>query len=545
MRKDHMDIPLIITKMAREWWTILRGTGATLGLPLLSTIVLALPVAPAMAAQDHIVLQWAATQKIEQIIGDVDWADGTPTRSQTYTNYKVLANGLGYSFEHFNRAKNREELIFLFGDTVAFGTHSISPGLDINAVPAGAATSADTSTSPPPLQCPLSPSDSTSVPCSDSTYNYHGMDPLAWSPITDPEGGLDLHFFMNGPLPQFVVPPDLVTPSGTIKIATGGDDIPNSGISVNGQAYIVYSTGSEASCTQPCDPHANSFSVLVRFDEETQAFQTLRQVSAVPEGGHFVFTSLHHLPPSSTIFADPWILMFGVGDYRLSDVYLALVPARGFETGTGTLYFVRRDANGRPIWRPSQTDAKPVLLDDAPSPSIGNISVTFSPELRLWLMTYDADGTNPPATQGIYFRYATAPWGPWSPPQPIFNACTNGGFGSFIHYHAKGGDADCPSADPSPPGPAGPTIGQEKGDHDPETTRGGSFAPLMIERFTKVKDDTLSIYYTMSTWNPYTVVLMRSDFNIPRGPEVQSDSDGQPDFEVPTAPIVESGGSMP
>jgi len=36
----------------------------------------------------------------------------------------------------------------------------------------------------------------------------------------------------------------------------------------------------------------------------------------------------------------------------------------------------------------------------------------------------------------------------------------------------------------------------------------------MVERFTRVTNSTLFIYYTMSTWNPYTVVKMRSAFTI-------------------------------
>ena len=69
-----------------------------------------------------------------------------------------------------------------------------------------------------------------------------------------------------------------------------------------------------------------------------------------------------------------------------------------------------------------------------------------------------------------------------------------------------------PSIVPDPPGDGlnGPTIG----DNDPYTTAGVIYAPLMIERFTTVAGNTLKIYYTMSTWNPYTVVKMRSEFTI-------------------------------
>jgi hypothetical protein len=80
-------------------------------------------LATGSAVAQNVVLQWTSTQKLEQIIGDVDWQTGAPTASQTYSRSYVLANGLGYSFEHFNHSLGRNELIFLFGDTAAFGTH--------------------------------------------------------------------------------------------------------------------------------------------------------------------------------------------------------------------------------------------------------------------------------------------------------------------------------------------------------------------------------------------------------------------------------------
>jgi uncharacterized protein (TIGR03437 family) len=39
----------------------------------------------------------------------------------------------------------------------------------------------------------------------------------------------------------------------------------------------------------------------------------------------------------------------------------------------------------------------------------------------------------------------------------------------------------------------------------------------MIERFTRVSGNTLKIYYVLGTWNPHTVVKMRSQFTISRG----------------------------
>ena len=90
-------------------------------------------------------------------------------------------------------------------------------------------------------------------------------------------------------------------------------------------------------------------------------------------------------------------------------------------------------------------------------------------------------------------------------PQLIFNATRENALGHFIHD---------PTILPDPPGDGlnGPTIGA----NDIYQTRGGAYSPLLIERFTRVSGDTLKIYYTMSTWNPYTIVKMRSEFKIAR-----------------------------
>lgn len=124
----------------------------------------------------------------------------------------------------------------------------------------------------------------------------------------------------------------------------------------------------------------------------------------------------------------------------------------------------------------------------------------YSPGLGLWLMTYDG-GRQKLSTTGVYFCYASAPWGPWSTPQLIFNDKRDHGLGVFI-YSANTNYLDSNLA--------GPTIGGA----DPATTPGGSYAPYLVERFTQISSNKLSLYYTLSTWNPYTTVLMQSDFAI-------------------------------
>ena len=192
--------------------------------------------------------------------------------------------------------------------------------------------------------------------------------------------------------------------------------------------------------------------------------------------------------------------------------------------------------DGHPCWSDSEQDAVPVVYDNpnnVPVPAgppgyadpgtVANMSVIYSRELGLWLMTYEGgqQEANKAVTQGIYFSYAKAPWGPWAAPQLIFNACHDHGFGNFMFYYfdpKTPSDNTCPAAvtgNANFSGPVGPTIGDQT-KNDPANTIGHPYAPFMIERFTEVQGDTLKIFYTMSTWNPYTIVKMESDFKIDR-----------------------------
>ncbi len=391
-----------------------------------------------------VALTWipGSSVKVEQILGDCDWPDleqrkvCTPTASRTITRYDVEGADLGYSFEA------PEGLIFLFGDTI--GTHT----------------------------------------------SFHAGDTFAASPSTDPGAGLLLNYFTatgGGPL--------LVQPPG---IAMGADDVPASGISLNGVDWIVCSTGSDTSLP---NPHIHDTSILVRFDPAAKTFTPGRTISAIP-GGHFINLALHASGSD--------VLMFGLGDYRATDVYLATVPISTFETGAGTRYFAGL-VNGAPTWTDQESGAVPLVVDNPlghnppDTPMIGNVSVVHAQELGLWLMTFDG-GRQTPATNGVYFACAPAPWGPWSSPQLVFNAKRDNGLGVFIHDPSIVPDDQLD----------GPTIAPAN--NPPATTHGGVYAPFQIERFTEIDGDTLKISYTMSTWNPYTVVRMRSEFRIAHTP---------------------------
>ncbi len=409
-------------------------------------------------AGNLLVLTWITNSsvKLQQLLGergstnavdtyatDTDRQTGLPLLNQTYTRYQVGGTDLGYSFENGNN-----QLIFLFGDTLYFS--------------AG--------------------------------------DTMASSSSTAAAGGLALSFFTNQDGSTLLVQPP--------NVDMGAFNVPDSGISVAGNTYVVCKTGHT-----PAAGDTNAFSVLTRFEPTNNSFVPLRTISALTNGGRFLEMALCQVAAGFGS-QEPMVYMWGGGKYRGSDIYLAAVPVSGFESGVGTLYFTGLDqvTNGAPTWSTVETDSVPVVVDNPTNgpawpndfPGVGNISVTYSPELGLWLMTYDGGRQSPPTT-GVYFCYAAEPWGPWSSPQLIFNDKRDQGLGNFI-YSANTNYNDLKLA--------GPVIGTNAA----ASTTGGGYAPYQIARFTQVASNKLALHYTLSTWNPYTVVLMKSEFTITPGP---------------------------
>ena len=392
-----------------------------------------------------VTLTWipGSTVRVEQIVGDCDYAaQATKSGQCAPTTSRTATRSKVLGTDIGSSFESQGNLIFLFGDT-------IGPGED-----------------------------------------YFASDTIATSTSTDPAQGLFVEFLTkNDGTPYFVRIPN---------VRMGAAEVPHAGIRLDSGTYVVCDTGKDRNLP---NPNIHAYSVLTRFDETRRTFTPLRTISSIPDG-KFVTTSLHSFGND--------VLMYGLGEYRASNVYLAIVPASSFESGQGTRYFTGL-VNGQPSWSSSESAAVPVVIDNplhtsTYTPSIGNVSVTYSNDLDRWLMTYDG-GAASPSTVGVYFAYATQPWGPWSEPQLIFNANRDGAMGSFIHD---------PRIVPDPPGDGlnGPTIGA----NNPYTTIGAAYAPYTIERFTKVSGSRLSIYYTLSTWNPYTTVEMRSDFTIGQTP---------------------------
>src|SRR5947209_15523085 len=113
---------------------------------------------------------------------------------------------------------------------------------------------------------------------------------------------------------------------------------------------------------------------------------------------------------------------------------------------------------------------------------------------------------NRPNGRGIFLRMADSPLGPWTPPLLVFDP--GNGYCSFMHRQ----DAACPVGSPNPA-----DLGMRVGPNDPEHDAwGGEYdACLLPPRYNKYADGLLTLYWVMSTWNPYQVVLMKTDLRTP------------------------------
>ncbi|MGD0750333.1 MAG: DUF4185 domain-containing protein [Anaerolineales bacterium] len=307
----------------------------------------------------------------------------------------------------------------------------------------------------------------------------NALDTIATTSATDPQQGVRLDFLTVGKDYLTIRPPG---------ISMGAFEVPVGGISIAGQMYVAVRTNHSADWS-------TDRSVLTRFTL-TDTFQPLRTISQSP-AGHFLTLSLQAQPGSMAGLpaGGPFILIWRTGTYRKSDAYLSIVPAANFASGQGTLYFAGSTSAGMPDWSQNESTAQPIVRNG----TIGDLSETWSKDLNLWLMTYDS---RPPAPAGIEFAYSPTPWGPWSDPQIIFNAARDGALGKFIHDPAIKPDD----------GLAGPVIGE--GQSNPDAVMGGTYAPYMVDQWTKVQGSQLDLYYTLSTWNPYVIMLMKSSLQI-------------------------------
>jgi len=204
--------------------------------------------------------------------------------------------------------------------------------------------------------------------------------------------------------------------------------------------------------------------------------------------------------------SDSYIYFWGTqggSRYRQGPPYLARKPIGSLGSPAGLEYFHGLSASGAPIFMPGEANAIPLFHDTLPGASgqpqtadcMGELGVTWNQFLNRWLMLYNCAG-RPAGQGGVLLRVAQQPWGPWSDPQVLFNAERDGGYCHFIHRAVTSALPQCDNLAPPK------RIGEY----------GGSYGPYVISRYTTgdAAAGTSTIVYTLSTWIPYTEVIMQS-----------------------------------
>jgi hypothetical protein len=283
-------------------------------------------------------------------------------------------------------------------------------------------------------------------------------DSVAWTTAAREQGGV--------PALQWLVQPgNRFLPLAPAGMRLGGMDVPVEGITVGERTYVFFSSG---------------------WDKRTKRHS--HSVLAHAKGVDFATLQLDHRVATEkfvnvSIVRDGALLwIFGSGAYRKSSVFLARVDAAALADRAAWRYW--------PDFTAREATAKPIVA----SGDIGELSVRPLPGARSWAMTYNAM-----APRGIHLRTAQAASGPWSEPVVIFDPGRDRGYGFCMHQKLG-------------------AVGYDDGLSDPgrDEEWGGEYGPYLVPEWcTSPEPGVFALVYALSTWNPYTVQLVRSHVAAP------------------------------
>lgn len=193
------------------------------------------------------------------------------------------------------------------------------------------------------------------------------------------------------------------------------------------------------------------------------------------------------------------------------------------------LYFTGLDAEQRPQFSERELDARALDLDaEAPGEQpqeihdlTGQMSISWLPRLQRFVMFYGGDA---PSSQEeaialgdsgkaerdplgrMWLRFAKHPWGPWTAPRPLMAAGDRELDAAPVEQYAPGGilahnncnQADCALYNP--------IYYLDVGGNN----NGVLYGPSIVDAWTTEQQSSSTVYWLVSTWNPYQVVLMKT-----------------------------------
>lgn len=403
-----------------------------------------------------------SSQKVCQLTGQTDRQFNTPTANQTETRWGLISVDGGYSFEHDGK------LFFIFGDA--------NPTPTFNGKPNG---------------------------FNDPPRRWDDNDgPIAFTTDTNIENCLKLDVVTDS-IGAFKNP-IVLNAQGQPAIEQRIDEGPISGFSEGGRMYVFFMTDNYVYPTP--GPTASDLgmatrSVLAVSADDGTTFHYLYDFSKGPDAKFVSDIEIAHGP-------DGYLYFWGTAGgkrYRKSAPYFARKLASTIDQPGGIEYFTGLDGNGQPRFSPSEADAAPLFHDYAADAKgevqladcIGELGVQWNVFVQRWVMLYNCGNQTKQNTPGIYMRVALNPWGPWSDPFTIFDSRRDKAYCHFIHA------AVTPRCDSlNEPGEA--------------AMWGAAYGPYFISRFTTgdTAASTSTIYYTVSTWEPYQKIIMKSTFQV-------------------------------
>lgn len=329
------------------------------------------------------------------------------------------------------------------------------------------------------LGVPFQDGDTTWIIFGD-TWGARGgdLDAMAYTTDDNPEDGLALDFVAEESNNVYL-------PIDINGISQGAFEVPAEGLMVDDQMYIYHTTDHNPPTT------TMGRSVLARRSGNSGAsFELLHNFST----DNFINISIVQVDAADWYFEGDGIpdnsgnglITFGSGDYRQSEVYLAYQPEDEIENPDAVEYFAGIDEDGIPVWDDSEAESLPVF--ELETPCVGEFSVSYNTFIERWILLYNCD-----EPRGITLRTAENPWGPWTEGQILFDPWENGGYCNFIHVSWE--DQQC----------------DDIHDENRANEWGGEYGPYQFEHFATGNEQSTTIYFTMSTWNPYTVVLMKAE----------------------------------
>jgi len=208
---------------------------------------------------------------------------------------------------------------------------------------------------------------------------------------------------------------------------------------------------------------------------DTPTLANLRLMPGLPQG-------LQRGPAVVFVWGRSW----RVG---MSGLYLAAFSVSDIDAGPSHWFYY----TGASAWSRDERAAAPL---PGVTSDLEGYSVGWSSPLRRFVLMRDGAGQ-------IAVQFSTTPWGPWSGPQVVFSRTDTWG-SKLLH---SPGDAIVQSLIPIYSRDGSPMVLMS----DP----GVPYAPNLLDRVTENPDGSITLFYTMSTWNPYQVFLMSSTFRPP------------------------------